>query len=202
MKAKQNQACYQWVPCHGWEFLKNASSHQEPWFHFPAQMKEEQKFRFSQKWKLLALAGPTFANLPGHLIINLKKLMTDSLNTSWAQPELFSFLHLLSPFIWVLSSLPCLHFSLLLQTWVTILASLPPSGKYGKLPVGVWFTNSSHLPAVMQTEKMLKREKTNSIITQGSFNFYFKHNRQTHQKLWDFYILLHNYSIHTNITIL
>lgn len=60
----------------------------------------------------LALAGPTFANLSGHLIINRKKSITDSLNTPSVQ-ELLSLLPFLSPLhsIWALSSFPSFHFS-------------------------------------------------------------------------------------------
>lgn len=78
------------------------------WFHFPAEMKEGTGTPLPLETEApgnLALAGCTFAYLSGHLIINLKKLLTDSLNTPDIQLELPSLLApSLSPFIWALSS--------------------------------------------------------------------------------------------------
>lgn len=73
------------------------------WFHFPAEMKEGTGTPLPLETEApgnLALAGCTFAYLSGHLIINLKKLLTDSLNTPDIQLELPSLLApSLSPFI-------------------------------------------------------------------------------------------------------
>lgn len=145
-------------------------------------MKGEQTLSFSQMEapaRLLWQALPLQTNFSGHLIIHLKKLMTDSLNTPGAQPELPSLLPSFSSLFgrglhYLVSTSPPL------QTRVSILASLPPSGNYGKLPVGVWLTTA--LANLLQpTEKMLTREKT--CITKGNFNFYFKHNRRSHKKI-------------------
>lgn len=91
----------------------------------------------------ITLAGLTFANLSGHLTINLKILMTDSLNTPGCParallppPTSFSLLFGLCLYYFVSMYL------LSLQAWVTVLASLPPSGKNDKLPVGVLLTTA------------------------------------------------------------
>lgn len=84
------------------------------WLHFPAQMKEgvgTPLLSETEAPSSLALAGSVFAYLSGHLVINLKKLKRKH---PWCPAEAsLPPPPLLSPFIWALSSLPCLHFSLL-----------------------------------------------------------------------------------------